>query len=180
MPVQPSEDLARRVYAYFIFRLRQPADAERLTKLTFERLADPRDRRSGGGSEADLPVFGAARAVIAENPRRRGASRVGPKGSAEEGGATGISNELTVAIGRLHGRERDALALRFGAKLSVSDIAELLGRPPAEVKQRLARGTRMLLQLGVLPKEDGRRGSAQRARAGSAEQGEDEQNEADR
>ena len=32
------EDLARRVYSYFIFRLRQPEDAERLTRLSFERL----------------------------------------------------------------------------------------------------------------------------------------------
>jgi len=84
-------------------------------------------------------------------------------------------------MGRLHGREREALALRFGAELSVGEISELIDRPPAEVKQRLARGTRNLIQLGVLPKESPARKSpagksaAKRPRAGGAKEGEAEE-----
>jgi DNA-directed RNA polymerase specialized sigma24 family protein len=180
MTAPPSEALARRVYAYFIFRLRQPADAERLTRETFQRVAEERNRRPAAAGEPDLPVFGVARAVIADNPRRRGATRVDATPSGAEGEATGISNELAVAIGRLHGRERDALALRFGARLPIGDIAELLDRTPADVKQRLARGTRMLLQLGVLPKEEGKRASAEGAGARRPEKAEPEKNEPDR
>ena len=86
-----------------------------------------------------------------------------------------------MAIGRLHGRERDALALRFGAGLAVGEIAELIDRTPAQVKQRIARGVRTLLELGVLPREaEGGSSAAQRPGAGSPEQGKAEQEEADR
>jgi len=65
----------------------------------------------------------------------------------------GLSDQLALAMGKLHGREREALALRFGAELSVGEIAELIDRTPAEVKQRLARAVRSLIALGMLPKE---------------------------
>jgi RNA polymerase sigma factor (sigma-70 family) len=174
------EDLARKAYAYFVFRLRQPEEAERLTRLTFERIWEQERLGRNQGREPQLAVLAAARAVIAENPRRRGASRVRSSGPAKdtERDATGLSNELAMAIGRLDGRERDAVALRFGADLSVGEIAELLDRTPADVKQRLARGTRMLLTLGVLPKEAGSpRSAAQRARSRGADQAEGEEKE---
>jgi DNA-directed RNA polymerase specialized sigma24 family protein len=178
---RPDEDLARRVFAYFVFRLRQPDDAERLTRLTFDRLwQDARLGRETEG-EPDLPVFATARAVIADHPRLRGTSRV-PAAAARDRdqGRTGLSNELALAIGRLHGRERDALALRFGAELSIGEIAELLDRTPADVKQRLARGVRGLISLGVLPEEAkprraaprrsaAKRPGARRAKEGKAE-----------
>ena len=171
------EDLARRVYAYFVFRLRQPEEAERLTRLTFESIWERERLGQDTPQEAELSAFAAARAVIAENPRRRGASRVRGSGHSgnSEGEPTGLSNELAMAIGRLDGRERDALALRFGAELSVGEIAELLDRTPADVKQRLARGTRMLLTLGVLPKESGStKSTAEGARSRRADEADDE------
>jgi DNA-directed RNA polymerase specialized sigma24 family protein len=155
------EDLARRVYAYFIFRLRQPGDAERLTRLSFERVWEEAKLSREVEQEPDMPVFAAARAVIADNPRPRGASKVAAARAWGQGeGRTGLSNELAMAIGRLHGRERDALALRFGAELSVGEIAALIDRTPGEVKQRLARGVRALRELGVLPKQSQQRKSA--------------------
>jgi hypothetical protein len=159
------EDLARRVYAYFVFRLRQPADAERLTGIVFGRLKEVERMGRRMDGDAELPVFAAARAVIAENPRPRGASRVAPsRGTprSDDGRQIGLSDELAVAISRLHGRERDVLALRFGAELSIGEIAELLDRTPAEVKQGLARGVRSLIALGVLPEETKPRRSGQR------------------
>ncbi len=172
------EDLVRRVYAYFIFRLRQPRDAERLTRLSFERIWREENLSREVEQEPDLPTFAAARAVIAENPRPRGASRVTPSTvrDGDEEVSSGLSNELAMAIGRLHGRERDALALRFGAELSIGEIAELLDRTPADVKQRLARGVRGLIELGVLPKEASpRKSAAKRPGAGSSKGGKTEQ-----
>ena len=163
------EDLVRRVYSYFIFRLRRPEDAERLTRLSFERLREQAKLdREMKEEEPDLPVLAAARAVIAENPRPRGAARVAPsRGTpqAEDGRQIGLSDQLALAIGRLHGRERDALALRYGAELSIGEMAELLDRTPADVKQRLARGIRGLISLGVLPEETKPRRSAPRRSA---------------
>ena len=148
------QDLARRVYSYFIFRLRQPEDAERLTRLSFERVWEEAKLGRKMNEEPEIPVFAAARAVIADNHRPREASKVAAaKAWNRAEGRTGLSNELAMALGRLHGRERDALALRFGAELSVGEIAALIDRTPAEVKQRLARGVRALRQFGVLPKE---------------------------
>jgi DNA-directed RNA polymerase specialized sigma24 family protein len=168
------QDLARRVYAYFIFRLRQPADAERLTRLSFERVWREASLNRVPERELDLPVFAAARAVIADNPRPRGASRVVPsqgRTQGEDGARIGLNDKLAMAIGRLHGRERDALALRFGAELSIGEIAELLDRTPADVKQRVARGVRGLIELGVLPKEGGGGTSTdKRPRAGGSEE----------
>jgi DNA-directed RNA polymerase specialized sigma24 family protein len=179
------EDLARRVYAYFIFRLRQPADAERLTRLTFDRVRDGAKLSRDAEREPDLPVLATARAVIADNPRARGASKAVPARPWDrEQGPTGLSKELAVAIGRLHGRERDALALRFGAELSIGEIAELLDRTPADVKQRLARGVRALISLGVLPEETKprrpapRRSAAKRPGARGAKKGKRENRQA--
>ncbi|MFL5908428.1 MAG: RNA polymerase sigma factor [Solirubrobacterales bacterium] len=171
MPAQ-DEDLARRVYAYFIFRLRQPEEAERLTRLSFETLWQRAKLSPEVEQEPDLPVFATARAVLAEHPRRQGAQRVGSRRDTHgDQGPTGLSNELVMAIGRLHARERDALALRFGAELSIGEIAALLDRTPADVKQRLARGVRALRELGVMPKEDGSRSSAaERPGSGGAEE----------
>jgi DNA-directed RNA polymerase specialized sigma24 family protein len=169
------------VFAYFVFRLRQPGEAERLTRLTFERVWE-REKLSGGvEQEPELPLFAAARAVIAENPRRRGTSRVRSSLGAkdEDLAPMGLSNELAMAFGRLDGRERDALALRFGAELSVGEIAELIDRTPAEIKQRLARGVRALIELGVLPKEGPtRKSAAKRPRAGGSKQGKPEERQA--
>src|SRR6058998_3527664 len=91
------EDLARRVYSYFIFRLRQPEDAERLTKLSFERVWREANLGRETEQEPDLPVFAAARAVIAENPRPRGATRMASaEGDAggESGSGSRLGNEL--------------------------------------------------------------------------------------
>jgi DNA-directed RNA polymerase specialized sigma24 family protein len=150
------EDLTRRVYAYFIFRLRQPREAERLARLSFERVWEEARLSREVEQEPDLPTFAAARAVITDNPLGRGVSKIGgsrPADEGAEGDPTGLSSDLAMAIGRLHRRERDALALRFGGELTIGEIAELLDQTPAEIKQRLARGVRSLIALGVLPNE---------------------------
>lgn len=169
MPAQ-DEDLARRVYSYYIFRLRQPEEARRLTRECFQRVWRQENLSREADQEPDLPTFETARLVIAENPRRRGSSRV-VRGEDEHG----LSTELAMALGRLHGREREALALRFGAELSIGEIAELIDRTPAEVKQRLARGVRSLIDLGVLPKESERPASAERPGPRGAERGDSQE-----
>ena len=171
----PNDDLARRVYAYFVFRLRQPAEAERLTRHAFQRVWEAERLQRDADPEAELPVFAAARGVIAENPRPRGAVRVAPSmAGKEDDGPKGLSDSLALAMGRLHGREREALALRFGAELSVGEIAQLLDRTPADVKQRIARGIRSLISLGVLP-EQGKGSAAEGSRPGGSEKSESQQ-----
>ena len=178
-PHQQDQDLARRIYAYFVFRLRQPEEAERLTRLAFERIWERERLSRDVDQEPEVPLFAAARAVIAENPRPRVKSKVSRAAPEVGEGPTGLSNQRAMAMGRLDGREREALALRFGGELSVGEIAHLIDRTPAEVKQRLARGARGLLELGVLPKESEARSASERPGARGTEKGEAQQEQAD-
>ena len=181
------------MYAYFIFRLRQPSEAERLTRLSFERVWEEARLSREVEQEADLPTFAAARAVITDNPLGRGVSKIGASRPADEGtdgDPTGLSSDLAIAIGRLHRRERDALALRFGGELAIGEIAELLDQTPADIKQRLARGVRALIELGVLPNQSRaskpaarppgfggtRNSAAKRPGAGGSKRGDTEKN----
>lgn len=169
-------ELTRRVYSYFIFRLRQPEEAERLTRLTFQQAK--RSVRSADDEEVepDQRIFSAARAVIAANPRGRGATRIEAR---PQDDSRGISNELALGISRLHARERDAIALRFGAELAIDQISELLDRTPVDIRQRLARGVRSLSELGVLPGErPASAGSTERTRARRAKQGKPKKDQA--
>jgi RNA polymerase sigma-70 factor (ECF subfamily) len=55
---------------------------------------------------------------------------------------TELDPTLTAAIGRLSRREREALALRFGADMRGPDIAEFLDITLANAQQLLSRGLR--------------------------------------
>ena len=57
------------------------------------------------------------------------------------------SPELLVALDRLDEREREILALRYGADLSGAQIAELLGLSLANVQQIASRALRRLREL---------------------------------
>jgi DNA-directed RNA polymerase specialized sigma24 family protein len=141
--IEADERQVRRVYGFFALRLRSPAEAERLTRITFERAlrAPARALRDRDGPEVsvtpEVRLLAVAREVIAANRLR---SRALPPG---------LSPDIATAIGRLGQHERDALALRFGAELGIAEIAQLLDRTPADVKQRIARGVRRLHELGV-------------------------------
>ena len=55
-----------------------------------------------------------------------------------------MTPELATALGALGLREREILALRFGADLTGPEIAELLGLTLANVQQILSRSLRRL------------------------------------
>jgi RNA polymerase sigma-70 factor (ECF subfamily) len=56
----------------------------------------------------------------------------------------GVSEELERALGSLGRRERELIALRFGAELRGPEIAELTGLTLANVQQILSRSLRKL------------------------------------
>ena len=62
----------------------------------------------------------------------------------------GISPELEGALGRLRERERELIALRFGAELTGPEIATLTGLSLPNVQQILSRSLRRVrTELGV-------------------------------
>jgi RNA polymerase sigma-70 factor, ECF subfamily len=141
------------VYGYFAYRGVGRADAEDLTQATFERALKAWD-----GYDAEIASAKTWLLAIAHNAyvdfRRRDRSARTPSLSSDEvaeGELPSISGPeppteldptLTAAIGRLSRREREAIALRFGADMRGPEIAEFLDVSLANAQQLLSRGLR--------------------------------------
>jgi RNA polymerase sigma-70 factor (ECF subfamily) len=123
------------VYAYVMSLLRDPAAAEDVTALAFERACSRRrtfDRRRG---EERAWLFGIARNAALDELRRRRrlATLVVDPAAEEEEPAAGdedvVLRRTTVrhALAGLSARDRELIALKFHAGLSNAEIAKVLG-----------------------------------------------------
>ena len=141
------------VYGYLAYRGRSSEEAEALTTETFERALKARSRSGPDGAEARTWLLGIARSVYIDS-RRRGAAAPagrteGPELSAEPPPEErlGPDPELAAALRKLKRPERDAIALCFGAELSIPDFAEVMGTSVADAQQILSRSLRRLRAL---------------------------------
>ena len=158
------EEHAWRVYAFLAYRLNDRHTAEDLTHVTFERALRAWPRFDQRRASANTWLMMIARNVLIDDQRRIRPEPVetisetllpaqpGP----DEHGAT--SPELIAALAELPARDRDAIALRFGADMQAQEIASLLDLSSANVHQILSRALRKL--RGVLAK--GARGPSRR------------------
>lgn len=127
------------LYAYVMSLLRDPAAAEDVTALAFERAYRRRrtfDRRRG---EERAWLFGIARnAALDELRRRQRLARlvVDPAGDddAEDRTPAGEEDEVVLrratlrhALAELSARDRELVALKFHAGLTNAEIARVLG-----------------------------------------------------
>jgi RNA polymerase sigma-70 factor, ECF subfamily len=123
------------VYAYACTLLRDPAAAEDVTALAFERAYRRRrtfDRQRG---EERAWLFGIARNAALDELRRRRrvATLVGEPSDVEpvpdDDGADVALRRTAVqtALARLPAREREIVALKFHAGLSNAELARVLG-----------------------------------------------------
>ncbi len=142
------------VYGFFGYRVRSRETAEDLTQLTFERAlrawrrfdpdrASPRtwltaiarnaliDHHRRGRERAELPVEPDSNALDSGEP-------------AEDRYALGLAPELEAALDKLSGRDRELIALRFGADLNGREIADLLGLELPAVQQAIWRALQAL------------------------------------
>ena len=123
------------VYAYVSTLLRDPAAAEDVTALAFERAYRRRrtfDRRRG---DERAWLFGIARNAALDEIRRR--TRVAtlvtdPEETADVEDADGAEVALRrtavqTALARLPAREREIIALKFHAGMSNVELARVLG-----------------------------------------------------
>ena len=122
------------VYAYVATLLRDPAAAEDVTALAFERAYRRRrtfDRRRG---EERAWLFGIARNAALDELRRRrrvAALVTDPEDMAQEDAddaevalrRTAVQN----ALAKLPAREREIVALKFHAGMSNAELARVLG-----------------------------------------------------
>ncbi len=144
------EENVGRVYALLAYRLGDPMMAEDLTQATFERALrawsrfDPRR-----GSESAWLVTIARNLVIDHVRRDREVptdvveERLLPAVPGAEARLSG-SPELIEALARLGDRDREVVALRFGADLTTAEIGTVLEMSAANVQQVLSRSLRKL------------------------------------
>jgi RNA polymerase sigma factor (sigma-70 family) len=140
------------LYGFLAYRTGDRALAEDLLADTFERALRARrgfDRRRG--SERNW-LYAIALNLLRDHARRAATeqravdrSRAGTSASAESGAEeVARRDELQRALATLAEEEREAIALRFGAELTLPEIAGVLGLPLSTVEGRVYRALRKL------------------------------------
>jgi RNA polymerase sigma-70 factor (ECF subfamily) len=127
-PFGNPEPLIRRVYAYVAYRIGDGPDAEDITSETFERALRYRQSFDAGKGEPVAWLIGIARRRLEE--RRELAVRdadppdIAATGDLEEEAVQRLT--LRAALAELGKRDREIIALRYGADLTARQIGSIL------------------------------------------------------
>lgn len=142
------------IYGFFAYRVASKSDAEDLTQQTFERALRAWSRFDPERASVGVWLMAIARNLLIDHYRGRGVDSTGLESLEEVGDERlgsempapnlGIEPELAEALATLSRRDREVLALRFGADLTGPEIAELSGLSLANVQQILSRSLRRL------------------------------------
>lgn len=125
-----SPELVRRVYSYVAYRIGPGQDAEDVTSTVFERAIRFRSRYDPRRGTPLVWLLAIARRAVADHRRPVHAQLSEPMEPAAPGDLAEDSvRRLTVeaAVARLAARDRDLIAMRYGADMSARDIATVLG-----------------------------------------------------
>jgi RNA polymerase sigma-70 factor (ECF subfamily) len=143
-----------RVYGFFAYRLGSREDAEDLTQQCFERALRAWDRFDPRRASAATWLLAIARNLLIDHYRAHAhdvaatpLDEVPPSALPSDdrpGPGLGLEPELASALAGLADREREILALRFGADMTGPEIAEMTGLTLANVQQILSRSLRRL------------------------------------
>jgi RNA polymerase sigma factor (sigma-70 family) len=156
------EEHAQGLYGFLAYRTGDAALAEDLVADTFERVLTSRrpfDRRKGSEktwiySIALNRLRDLARRDAAETKALTRAEPVVTNGNGHNGHGNGLEQAETrqvimAALATLGDDEREALSLRYGADLSLSTIAKVIGKPRSTVEGRIYKGLKhMRAELG--------------------------------
>jgi RNA polymerase sigma-70 factor (ECF subfamily) len=140
---------AQGLYSFLAYRTGDRALAEDLLADAFERALRSRrrfDRRRG--SEKTW-LYAIALNLLRDHMRRaaaegRALGRVDEPSTPDELEGVERREALDRALARLSPEEREAIALRFGADLSVPEMARVLDEPLTTVEGRVYRALRKL------------------------------------
>src|SRR5687767_1979546 len=140
-PLANPEALIKRVYAYVAYRVGDGPDAEDLTSETFERALRYKKSYDSSKGEPIAWLIGIARRCVeGRPPSLELASEVveaADHRDVEDDALRRIA--LSGAVGRLEERDRELIALRYGADLTARQIAELQGAKTNAVEVALHR-----------------------------------------
>ena len=148
-PFANPADLVRRVYAYVAYRIGPGPDAEDVTSATFERALRYRssyDRRKG---EPIGWLVGIAQRCIVDAAvsRPQQAELVDTADPTDLEGTTIERLDLGQSVSQLSQRDRELIALRYGADLKSRQIAELLEMRTNAVEVSLHRALDRLREI---------------------------------
>lgn len=147
-PLAHPDEMIRRVYAYVAYRVGPGSDAEDITSETMVRAVRYRDAYDPKKGKPVTWAIGIARGCIADHYAANTAIPTEPNEhlATHEDVATNAAERLTVAaaVSRLDQRDRELVALRYGADLSTRQIAELLELTPNAVDVALHRARTQL------------------------------------
>jgi RNA polymerase sigma-70 factor (ECF subfamily) len=128
-PLANPEPLIRRVYAYVAYRIGDGPDAEDVTSETFERAVRYRRSYDPRKGEPVAWLIGIARRCIEGRPPALEIASeqldAPDERNLEDDALRRIA--LSGAVAQLEERDRELIALRYGADLTARQIAELLG-----------------------------------------------------
>jgi RNA polymerase sigma-70 factor, ECF subfamily len=149
------------LYGFLAYRTGDTAAAEDLLADTFERALKARRRFDPRRGSERAWLYAIALNLSRNHARtkaaeRRAVERLTPDLAAPAdtvADEVADRDELHTALDRLSEEEREALALRFGLELSLSEIAKLTGDPMTTVEGRVYRGLRKLRELLGRPGE---------------------------
>ena len=154
-PLANPEKLIRQVYAYVAYRIGAGPEAEDVTTETFERALRYRDSYDAGKA---APIAWIARRCADDALSARRPSFPEPeemRSSEELEDEATLRLDMQAAVALLDERDRELLALRYGADLKARQIAELLGERTNTIEVWLHRAMGRLRDVLEEPAEGG-------------------------
>ena len=140
-PLANPEPLIRRVYSYVAYRVGDGPDAEDITSETFERALRYKKSYDSTKGEPAAWLIGIARRCIEGRPLSHELSSehldAADHRDLEDDTLRRIA--LSAAVGRLEDRDRELIALRYGADLTARQIAQLQGAKTNAIEVALHR-----------------------------------------
>ena len=150
---------AQALFGFLRYRTNDPALAEDLLADTYERVLRARRRFDPRKASEKTWLYTIALNCLTDHSRRRAtesralehiASTPGPLGESWGVDETDLIDEvagtdvdegdlLNRSLALLRGPERQAIALHFGADLSIAEIAKLTGEPLTTIEGRIYR-----------------------------------------
>ena len=157
---------AQGLYGYLAYRTGDRALAQDMLADVFERALRARGRYDRRKGSARTWLYAIAGNLLVDHARRQSAGaraveRAGPPAESaldRRIEALPERDALAHALATLSDEEREAVALRFGADLTVPEMAELTGEPLTTVEGRVYRALRKL-RAAMDPERLGRPGA---------------------
>ena len=145
------EEHAQPLLGFLVYRTGSRPVAEDVLADTFERALRARRRFDPRRSSEKTWLYSIALNLLRDSARRQAAEaraleRAVPVGAAEHAPLDSVAERDSIAraLEGLSDEEREAVALRFGADLTVPEVARLTGEKLTTVEGRVYRALRKL------------------------------------